>query len=92
MTLITKLLYESSYMASVNYEIERYIKCKAHTFLDYDNDCLTVRIIDPRRDTWTFKEYDLSNKMVQGITSEQMAHHFINAYKKKILHEFFKND
>lgn len=90
MGILTQMLWETSFMASVNAEIERYLKGKAHTILDYDNDRLKIIITDPRNNVWTYSEYDLSNKMVQGVTSEEMAHHFITAYKKKILHEFFK--
>lgn len=90
MKTIIDMVWESSFLASINAEIERYLKGQVHSVLDYDNDRLKIYIIDLRSKVWQYSEYDLANKLVQGKTSEQFAHDFISAYKKKILHEFFK--
>lgn len=90
MDVISSMIYETSFRGTVAREVERYIKGTARCWLDKDNDRFVVTIIDPHNKIWSYDEYDLSNKLYSGVTSNQIAHNAIIAYQKKIYREYFK--
>lgn len=90
MDLISSMIYETSFRGTVAREVERYCKGTAKCWLDKANDRFVVSIIDPRNRVWNYEEYDLSNKLYNGISSNQIAHNAVIAYQKKVFREFFK--
>lgn len=90
MDVISSMIYETSFRGTVAREVERYIKGTARCWLDKDNDRFVVTIIDLHNKIWSYDEYDLSNKLYSGVTSNQIAHNAIIAYQKKIFREYFK--
>lgn len=90
MDVISSMIYETSFRGTVVREVERYVKGTAKCWLDKDNDRFVVSIIDPHNKIWEYEEYNLSYKLYNGISSNQIAHNAIIAYQKKIYREFFK--
>lgn len=90
MDVISSMIYETSFRGVVVREVERYVKGTAKCWLDKGNDRFVVSIIDPHNKIWEYEEYNLSYKLYNGISSNQIAHNAIIAYQKKIYREFFK--
>lgn len=90
MNIITSMIYETNFRATVNAEVERYCKGHCKCWLDKKNDTFKVSILDPHNKPWTYEEYDMCNKMYIGVSAYQIAHNAIRAYENKVFHEFFK--
>lgn len=90
MDIIASMIYETSFRANVSAIVERYCKGTCKCWLDKTNDTFKVSILDSHNRPWTYEEYDLSNKLYSGISSETVAHNAVRAYEKKIFHEYFK--
>lgn len=90
MDVISSMIYETSFRGTVVKEVERYVKGTAKCWLDKENDRFVVSIIDPHNKIWSYDEYELSYKLYNGISSNQIAHNAIVAYEKKIFREYFK--
>lgn len=90
MDVITSMIYETSFRSAVRTEVERYCKGLCNCYLDKENDCFRISLIDPHDRVWAYDEYDLTNKLYKGVSSKKIAHNFIRAYEKKIFREFFQ--
>lgn len=90
MDVISSMIYETNFRAQVAHEVERYCKGTAKCWLDKDNDRFVVSIVNVHGKPWNYEEYDLYNKLYNGISSNQIAHNAIRAYEKKIFNEYFK--
>lgn len=90
MDAIASMIYETSFRASVNGTVERYVKCRCKCWLDKQNDRFVVSIIDPHDRIWNYEEFNLSDKLYNGISSQTIAHNAVRAYEKKIFREYFK--
>lgn len=90
MDIMTSLIVETAIKGTIKTTVEHYVRGTCKVWFDKYNDSIKVSIIDAHNRPWTYEEYDLQNKLSDGIDSYEIARKAVRAFERKIFKEYFK--
>lgn len=90
MDIMTSLIYETAIRSTIKTEVEHYVLGTCKVWFNKRNDSISISILDAHNRPWTYEEYDLQEKLFDGIDSIEIARKAVRAFERKIFKEYFK--